>query len=69
MLKLFQEWGQRGYRRMMEGVNPTLTYYKNFYKCHNVYPVQQMIIKNNCNPFHFKSARSCLSRKGNLKMT
>jgi hypothetical protein len=28
-------------RRMMEGVNLTMIYYKNVYKCHNVPPVQQ----------------------------
>jgi hypothetical protein len=29
-----------GGRRMMEGVNSTVIYCKNFYKCHNVPPVQ-----------------------------
>jgi hypothetical protein len=27
--------------RMMEGVNPTMIYPKNFCRCHNVPPVQQ----------------------------
>jgi hypothetical protein len=26
---------------MMEGVNSTMIYVKNFYKCHNVPPVQE----------------------------
>jgi hypothetical protein len=30
-----------GGRRMMEGVNSTIVYCKNFYKCYNVPPVQQ----------------------------
>jgi hypothetical protein len=42
LLKLFQEWGEGGKRRMKEGVNSTRIYCKNFYKCHNVPPVQQM---------------------------
>jgi hypothetical protein len=29
MLKLFQEWGRGGQRRMMEGVNWTMIYCKN----------------------------------------
>jgi hypothetical protein len=28
--------GRRTYRRMMEGVNSTMIYYKNFCKCHNI---------------------------------
>jgi hypothetical protein len=28
-------------RRIMEGVNSTMIYCKNFYKCHNVPPAQQ----------------------------
>jgi hypothetical protein len=28
-------------RRMMEGVNSTMIYYKNFYKCNYLSPVQQ----------------------------
>jgi hypothetical protein len=28
-------------RRMVEGMNSTVIYYKNFYKYHNVPPVQQ----------------------------
>jgi hypothetical protein len=27
---------------MMEGVNSTIIYYKNFCKCHNVPPIQQL---------------------------
>jgi hypothetical protein len=30
-----------GYRRMMEGVNSTMIFCKNFGKCYNVPPVQQ----------------------------
>jgi hypothetical protein len=33
--------GERGYRRMMEGMNSTMIYCKNFGKCHNIPPVQQ----------------------------
>jgi hypothetical protein len=33
--------GGGGWRRMTEGVNSTMTYCKNFCKCHNVPPVQQ----------------------------
>jgi hypothetical protein len=29
-----------GKRRMMEGLNSAMIYYKNFYKCHNAPPVQ-----------------------------
>jgi hypothetical protein len=35
-MKLFQEWGMRGQRRVVEEVNSSivyLIYYKNFYKC------------------------------------
>jgi hypothetical protein len=31
--------GERGTKRMMEGVNLTKIYCKNFYKCHNVPPI------------------------------
>jgi hypothetical protein len=42
MLKLFQEWGGEGReKRMMDRVNSIMIYCKNFYKCHNVPPVQQ----------------------------
>jgi hypothetical protein len=37
-LKVFQVWRKRGLRRMMEGVNSTMIYYKNFGKCHSVLP-------------------------------
>jgi hypothetical protein len=30
-----------GYKKMMEGINSTITYYKNLCKCHNGYSVQQ----------------------------
>jgi hypothetical protein len=33
--------GGEGIRRMMEGVQSTRIYYKNFYKCYNVPPIQQ----------------------------
>jgi hypothetical protein len=40
MLKLFQdERMDKG--ELMEGMNSTMIYCKNFYKCHNVPPVQQ----------------------------
>jgi hypothetical protein len=38
-LKLFQEWGEKGWKKMMEGVNLIMIFlinYKNFCKCHNV---------------------------------
>jgi hypothetical protein len=39
---------ERGYRRMMEGINLTKIYCKHFCECHNVLPVKQyMIIKIN----------------------
>jgi hypothetical protein len=41
MLELFQEWGSGGQRRFMEGLNSTMIYCKNFYKYHNVLPVQK----------------------------
>jgi hypothetical protein len=47
-LKLFQEWGRQGEIRMMEGVNLSIVYlinFKNFYKCHNVLPAQQLKTK------------------------
>jgi hypothetical protein len=33
--------GGEGQRRMMEGVNSAMMYYKNFCKCHNVPPARQ----------------------------
>jgi hypothetical protein len=33
--------GYEGWKRMMEGANSTMIYYKNFCKCHSVPPVQQ----------------------------
>jgi hypothetical protein len=45
-VKLFQEQGERKQRKMMEGMNLTMTYCKkNFCKCNNIYPVQQYSIK------------------------
>jgi hypothetical protein len=29
-LTLFEEWGEERYRRMMEGMNSTMIYHKNF---------------------------------------
>jgi predicted adenine nucleotide alpha hydrolase (AANH) superfamily ATPase len=33
--------GRGGSKRMMEEVNSTMIYFKNFCKCHNVLPAQQ----------------------------
>jgi hypothetical protein len=41
MLKLFQEWGERGTKENDGGVNLSKIYCKNFCKCHNVPPEQQ----------------------------
>jgi hypothetical protein len=46
-LKRFQEWKERGWKRMVEGVNSNMTYStpcKNICKCHNVPPLST--IKN-----------------------
>jgi hypothetical protein len=40
-VETFPEMGVRGQRRMMEGVNSTKIYCKNFCYCHNIPPVQQ----------------------------
>jgi hypothetical protein len=41
-VELFQEWDVgRKLRRMMEGVNSTLAYSKDFCKCHNIPTIQQ----------------------------
>jgi hypothetical protein len=51
MLKLFQEWWEGGYRKMMEGMNLATRYYKNFCKC-PMYPQHNnnMIIKKFLSP-------------------
>jgi hypothetical protein len=49
MMKLFQEWGEGGLRRMMEGVSSSLIYCKNFCKCHNVNQYNNKMIKNKTN--------------------
>jgi hypothetical protein len=40
-VKTIPGMGEGDIRRMMEGVNSTLVYGKNFCKCHNVPPIQQ----------------------------
>jgi hypothetical protein len=37
--------GEVGQRRMMEGVNSSMIYCKNFCKCYNVPPVQQQSVQ------------------------
>jgi hypothetical protein len=44
MLELLQGWGRRAKSKMMEGMNSTMTYHKNFCKC-NVPQYNNNIIK------------------------
>jgi hypothetical protein len=45
LLKLFQEWEGKGVKENGRGVNSSMIYCKNFYKCHSV-PPPSTTIKN-----------------------
>jgi hypothetical protein len=67
-LKPFQEWREGRQRRMMEGMNLTMIYCRNFCKCHNVPQHNNNMITNNIKNVKIFWPKRSFEKKENAKL-